>query len=540
MASCINIHIQDDVTAIDFRRCPKISWTTKKKEFLCLLKKCFRSEWSKFSQIYNAIFASDLRKEGFVDGAPSDRLKGQWADLKKKRNYIYQHVEHSLDLNTEIAREIDTTCRALNIELTFRDGMASLFNMALKNSATGMSRDDISAFKRQKTTRESFVSRISFSTTHPEKSLARCQPSILREPVLTSTSTHTTTVVPDPPIELSSPALSKKDKNIPRLLFRAWSSESSGANSKTRFVAGLWQDNPDLITNPNSVGSQIFILLARVHLSRIEMKSCFISLTQNPLDAIRRAMNHQPSYISVFDTSKLSLVYSAQAILKDDPIIYGAARNREYIGKNEWLVWGDISTEAIIATVKIDPMCNLPKRYRELFQFDTLRKYHAYGRTLHSRLVGENRKVSQKDGVLFGYLFQEIDLSFAFAEELAMVLAKAWHMKSKNGDFTGFLQGVRLSYGQFQSETDTGQDGWTDVAGDCEWEDISSENVSAKDSRKDIAIPKHSVRSEQPTVHGVNDGIIDLTDEAMTDSNPVDNFASERARVDDVLRRNGL
>lgn len=435
------ISVQDDLSAIDFRRHPKITWTDHKKEFLCLLVKCFKSEWLKFSRIYNTVFARDLQEAGFVDGAPHHRLRGQWVDLRRKSNTIYQNVESSHDLNPEVAKQIDITCQRLNIKLLFREGMAPRFQAALGGNT--MERNHVSS-KRQKITRETFISRIS---------------------VLEEDTAH-----PNPASYFSVPSSKDTSKDTPpRFLFRAWSSESSGLNSKSEFVAGLWADDPRLISDP-IMDSRISNLLSRVHLSRYEVKSPFISLTQNPLDAIRRTMHHQPSYMSIFDTTKIPHLLSAQNILKDDPIVYGT-KHQKYLGRNEWLVWGAIPSEGIIATIKIDPMCKLPRLYDDLFHFNIIRKYHAYGGTLHSRLTALNHKATKSDGILLGNVFQQLNLPFTYAEELALIIAKAWHLKSNN-DFVRFSRGIRLSYGQLLQPENLDHN----AADENEWENESEDD----------------------------------------------------------------
>ncbi|KAK2749900.1 hypothetical protein FQN57_005317 [Myotisia sp. PD_48] len=211
----------------------KIRWSNPKRLYLCIIVRCFMTDWKKFACTFNHLFADDLQAQGFPDGTDFRRLYSQWRDMQKHRHPIYLEVAAEPTSYAIHVLQIQKACRSLDLHLAPQDNV----NIGgLVAEAKQLCPEYIKIIRMK-----------GRELIQPDPVITSNLPFVQPDPIETPRTLHTDPV-PTPSVYRNLPPATElqlsRQGNIPPLLFRAWNHESNGLNSSTCFAGGLWATCP--------------------------------------------------------------------------------------------------------------------------------------------------------------------------------------------------------------------------------------------------------------------------------------------------------
>lgn len=439
------------------------------KTFLCVMVRCYTPDWGKFTDLFNIVFANNLKACGFHEGTRIQPLRSQWNHLKHWKDPIWTCVNC-----TPLAQWAGLSLFVEMIERTAH-GKVRLF------AQRGVDIPHLLAMGK-----EARLERISSSSTTPTQTRIQHTPpespiqttspvrsQLLPTPVSDShvppppareylpSETPTPAQSPSqsahynstPPSSLPSPLQSvRPDVTAPPLLFRFWDENSGGVNSSNKFVAGMWdQDATTPIPDHSTIHPRIISTLVRMHLTRINVSSAFISLSTSPLGVFHRALRAGRANISILDTSKMnqSHLFSVIPFLRHEPIIYGSEGKSRYFGQGEWLVWGVIPPEAILTTFSTDTLFSISTEYPsigKLLQLHLIKNAKFNRAPLIRKLGSKNIMADMHSGRSVGQFLKLLNVPQPHISTLAMLFATKWSWRSPGDKRAAFLQGVQRGF----------------------------------------------------------------------------------------------
>ncbi|MCJ1479614.1 hypothetical protein MMC13_008300 [Lambiella insularis] len=227
-----------------------------------------------------------------------------------------------------------------------------------------------------------------------------------------------------------------------RLFFRFYDTNSQGQNSPEGFTAGAFT-GLGLVTHPRSQPELLsldYLTPAQIHLTRTEIATPFVSVWHSLLPALHRGLRSSAGpCISIIDLP----VDSKQQNRYPRAVPVGAVvkelKNRgmyelNYTGGSEWLVWGGIEEQEVIATFSMEAFRDLVRSYPDwdlerVFRLDGIensQRYHAYRAHLEATSIPLTRGVGEAVGFLAGW----IGLPEAKLELLARSIAYVWRFEA--------------------------------------------------------------------------------------------------------------
>ncbi|EZF32701.1 hypothetical protein H109_02309 [Trichophyton interdigitale MR816] len=459
-------------TQIDWRMSAKIKWNSMMKTFLCVMVRCYTPDWEKFTDLFNIAFANNLKACGFHDGTRTQPLRSQWNHLKHWKDPIWICVNGTplaqwvgLSLFVEM---IERTAhgkvrlfaqRGVDIPHLLAMGKEARLERISSSSSTTPTQTRI-----QQTPPESPIQIISPVRPQlpptPHVSDSPVPPLLAREnlpsEMLTPTQSPSKSASYNltPSSSLPSPLQSvRPDVTPPPLLFRFWDENSGGMNSADKFVAGMWdlEDSTIPIPDHSTIHPRIISTLVRMHLTRINVSSAFISLSTSPLGVFHRALRAGKANISILDTSKMkqSHLFSVFPFLRHEPIMYGSDGKCRYFGQGEWLVWGVIPSEAILTTFSTDTLSSISTEYPsigKLLQLHLIKNAKFNRAPLVRKLGSKNIMADMHSGRCMGQFLKLLNVPQSHISTLAMLFATKWSWRSPGDKRAAYLQGVQRGF----------------------------------------------------------------------------------------------
>ncbi|EAS29301.1 uncharacterized protein CIMG_08047 [Coccidioides immitis RS] len=427
---------------LDFSSPPnRHSWTDGQRIVLCLLRKYYKNKWDDLARIFNRVFARELSLSGYFQGMPTRVIHSQYHTMQHKKFPVWTKINSSSSL---AKREYDllfliiTTARGLGVTLIRNNQHTPVFIQPSGHSfvePTEIPVQRLEIFKRQEQEPPA-----DFSTFSPASD------GVILEDDRSSSST--TPNSPNSTLRIPQPdSMSPVQNGKPYLAFRYWSSKSCGMNTCSYFVAGIWANQPNHMSQPN-FDPLVIESLARSHLTRCKVKTPFISVFDTPLAPLQRALQEDDGMITVFDLSSFdnTRIFSAVDILKHEPLIL-ESHERPYSGYSEFLIWGDISSEHIVGSVRAKDLLDLSSRYEELLQISTIKSFRLNGNPLKRRLIAQKTPANRSTGYLLGRLLCKAKFPQKYASELAIKISKSWRFQMEGDDgFQLLSKGVQAGY----------------------------------------------------------------------------------------------
>jgi hypothetical protein len=150
-------------------------------------------------------------------------------------------------------------------------------------------------------------------------------------------------------------------ESIPKILFRAFSEQSSGTNTEDSMRAGLFSD---FVPSPIDSNGDMFACIAQTHLTRKPIATPFISTSPSLVWVLHKLLKTESNIknIAIIDGHRANAdtrVYPAHPILRDLRQRHMYPKNIQYKGRMEYLIWGEVLREAIYGVVGIQHLEHL-------------------------------------------------------------------------------------------------------------------------------------------------------------------------------------
>lgn len=233
--------------------------------------------------------------------------------------------------------------------------------------------------------------------------------------------------------------------NVPPVLYRWSNIDSMGVNSKQHLVAGLFASDMKLRL-PTEYAQEDFKELVLRHVRIEHLPTPFISTFITPLSPIHRASKKgEGAMITIIDPTKLlTPCYSAKAL-----VLNLGLRNGWYCGVGEYLIWGRVPSQAIVASVKISDLEKIAaedQEIGELLQVDKIQSHGSCGDKLRRALSTGPGRLDRSSGFTVGRLLKRLEIPQSHTEAVAKNITCSWRF-DRNGMWEEFKEGLHAAYG---------------------------------------------------------------------------------------------
>ncbi|PYH80629.1 hypothetical protein BO82DRAFT_270963, partial [Aspergillus uvarum CBS 121591] len=395
---------------------PLISWDSEKRKFLCCLYRFWDRDINAYKAVFDAVYHDDLRNAGFRNGAPKERLRGQWHHLKSRvlPDWVDVHLS-----------PFDKEGRWAPFVATIRRTLRSL-HIHLRESTV----DPVDA-----ATYEHEIEELPANVSmHGDRALCKYGDKVcfwcVQERIITNTR--------------GNPRA--KGNYIPPVLYRWSNVDSQGINTRNILVAGLFEDW-DQYFSPNTIRPDKFQDYFRKHVHIAEVPSPFISTCKSMLSPVHRAIrNKEGALISVIDTKGLDFVYSARNLCWLHKVRVGKST---YNGAGEFLIWGKVPSSNIVCSFKastLEQIANEHGDIAELLQLDTIASYERNRKALHTALSEQGHYSDRTSGKLIGKLLSLLQVRFEYSGEIGRGMFYSWRLRRPDNPGEAFYEGIRAGY----------------------------------------------------------------------------------------------
>ncbi|RAH44029.1 uncharacterized protein BO95DRAFT_322462, partial [Aspergillus brunneoviolaceus CBS 621.78] len=404
---------------------PLISWDSEKRKFLCCLYRFWDRDINAYKAVFDAVYRDDLRNAGFRDGAPKERLRGQWHHLKSRvlPDWVDIHLS-PFDKDGRWAPFIATirrTLRSLDIRLRENTGVDEVVDEYITHEIEEKPAD---------------------VSVHEDRTLCKYGDKecfwCVQERIMEITNRRGNTRL--------------REDGIPPVLYRWSNVDSQGINTKNLLVAGLF-DDWDRYFSPNTIRPEKFVEYFRKHVHREEVPSPFISTFMSMLSPVHRAIrNKEGALISVIDTKGLDFVYSARDLFRTHKVRVGKSF---YNGAGEFLIWGKVPSSNIICSFKVSTLEQIADEHKdiaELLQLDTIATYKCNRHALKAALSQRGHYSDHTSGNIIGKLLSLLQVRYEYSDEIgrgmfySWRLRYLWRLRKSDNPGEAFYEGIRTGY----------------------------------------------------------------------------------------------
>ncbi|KAL6230420.1 hypothetical protein BDW75DRAFT_234403 [Aspergillus navahoensis] len=420
-----------ELNALDpLTKLPRVRWSSEMRAFLCCLIKYFNRDPDAFQAVFNSRFKKELSECGFNEkmSVKWSTLNSQWVDMKKKGDPIWGYVHQSaFDPKAWLTYIEEIKANAISINKHI-DEKAEDTNFHWQ-----LFQPEISPDEPRRTTEPQNGAQ-GFSTTSEqaplcsagEKSCFWCYAESLNK------------------VRVATDGL--KAARLPPLLYRWWNVDSQGVNSKTRFVAGLFSGLRKSYFAPDTVAEDEFCRFFESHIRTWETPSPFISTFNSVLAPLHRSLrNREGASIAIFNSKKLkSKVYSARDFVREHDL-----KIETYNGAGEYLVWGQISDDAIVCSFKVTTLLRIATEnpdINEFLQLDCIATFEWNRKPLHKAMARNAIFLDKRAGATVGKLLSLLEVPQEFCRDASERMAYSFRVKTRSIPWRDFFQGVKLGY----------------------------------------------------------------------------------------------
>ncbi|KAI9706637.1 MAG: hypothetical protein M1836_003646 [Candelina mexicana] len=406
----------------------KISWTLQQRLTVCVLQRWYRSDWPIFGAIFKTYFATELKA---IDKSPymlGRTLRAQWSDIKAGvKDDAYRLVFENTLFSDE--REKWQKLRDDFEQIAAREGL--MLEKKCENKIDILDRGTPRKARTAKA-KQRFVA----GSLYTQRSQQIRRQQVVERRVLRRKK-RVKIRIRGIAREKASPTERVYD-GPPRIGFRSYNEDNYGLNTATGFRAGKYKEWKDVISQPPDITSDVFDAEADKHLSRdMTGSTSLISLRDSLMPALHIAMHKRNSSIAVIDLTAAHVhtrVYSgAWAIGRLNKASSRAwNKTNQYRGNGEWLVWGEIRQEAVIATFTVEQLClafeeagynRIPNQLR----FPTIQKYDKI-RRVRNLFRTQPRRISPATGFAIGRTIKYMGVPDRFLGYVVQVFVRDWEL----------------------------------------------------------------------------------------------------------------
>ncbi|KAL4804777.1 hypothetical protein BDV18DRAFT_161864 [Aspergillus unguis] len=437
-----------DSTALSYHtKPPRVKWSPDMRVFLCCMLKYFNKDNGLFEAVFNARFGNELRACGFGPGRTVEwrRLNIQWVDMRRRGDSIWGDV-HLSDFNPqpwlEVLWAIEQTAADLNLNLVKKSG--DTIEKSLARFAYRSPTSTQTPLSQHTTFQKTPVSSQSDSPTTPFQELPQSTESAAESSLCTAGGKTCLWCYMEGLDKGATDSL--KQHELPPLLYRWWNVDSQGVNSKAMFVAGWFSDTSNKYYTPDILTDDEFCRKFESHIRIEPTASPFISTFKSALAPVHRGLRSQEgASISIIDTTKLkSNIYSAMAFVRDHKVKIGT-----YSGAGEYLVWGQVNSDAIIGTFKVTALERLASEHPDidkLLQLDRIATSKRNRRALHQAMARNAVHPDKRAGSTVGKLLLFLNIPQEYCKEVSRGIVYSWRINRRNMPWHDFFEGVDLGY----------------------------------------------------------------------------------------------
>lgn len=406
---------------------PRNLWTKEQREILCVLRKYYRNSWPELTKVFNKLFEKHLNRCGLQKGIPASTFSTQWHDLRRWSNPIWVAIDQS---NIELPYNAHGIIRKIAILPEVSVCLKPVSSLVIAEPSP---EPELLEFVSRIQTQSSTTTDIGIEIESIDADVS--------SPLQQSRQSQPQTV----------PAKSRDKKSLkskPQILYRFWNTESYGFNSSTHFIAGLWATGPTHIPHPRLYDQRIIENQMTCHLSRYPIHSPFISCFDTPLASMHRTLTagHNAQF-SIIDASRLdqAKIFSAEELLRRKQLPKTVSKS--YIGISEWLVWGDISQECIIATVSESDMQGISASNEDIqrvLQAAIIKSYEFNRAPLKWSLAKKRIMINFENGMALGKFYRLINLPESYVNNIGRAFSRSWNFC--RGNEAEFYAGLHAAY----------------------------------------------------------------------------------------------
>ena len=406
------------------------------------------------AKIFNHIYASKIRAEGFSEGLPAKTLNTQWEDLRKRDHKDWRAVHYDVSFDQgpslfhHIMEKIRRACQALRIGLVAR------------------ARDFVQTPQGRPIIPHSHT---------PQQSSARAieipgapvQNAILHSPVIDQEATIDQGNIVDQgrPEILAQPSQTSqirqsisrirsfglnnrshepiRPSQVPHILWRFSNDESMGINHRSGYIANAFINDIGAIPTPDERAAE-FSTWLEIHVRPRRIPSPFISTTTDPLVAVHRALTRdQNAFVSIIDSTQINprnIFYMKD--LMGQYNIYTPG----YRGAKEYVIWGCICRPAIVTSIRADELVQIANMHPDIkaaLQLDVISNSPNCKNQLNRRLAAQTFESGFSVGKTIGKFLRIIHLQADYLEDVAKFLNMSWSFTDDTGEF---LRGVSQGF----------------------------------------------------------------------------------------------
>lgn len=234
---------------------------------------------------------------------------------------------------------------------------------------------------------------------------------------------------------------------VPPVLYRWSNVDSIGINSRQHLVAGLFASDLQ-IRSPAEYSKEDFKNLVLHHVRIDKVPTPFISTFITPLSPIHRAFQRgQGAIVTIIDPSKLRTpLFSAKAL-----VFKLGLRNGWYCGIGEYLIWGRVPSQAIVASFKVSDLEKIAAEDPEIaniLQVDKIQSHGSCGDKLRKALSTGPGKLDSLSGFIVGRLLRRLGIPQSHSEAVAYNITRSWGFgrDGRDGTWDQFSEGLSDAY----------------------------------------------------------------------------------------------
>ncbi|QGA20230.1 hypothetical protein EYB26_007932 [Talaromyces marneffei] len=434
-----------------YRR-PQHKWSQEERLLLCCARRFFDLMYRDIAKIFNHIYATNIRAEGFPNGLPAKTINTQWEDMRRRDHKDWRAVHSDVSFNQgpslfhHLMEKIRHACRVLHIGLVAR------------------ARDLVQTPQGRPILPQSRTTQQSPGTTRQYMTLgAPANNTVLHSPVIdqetlidpgrpeTSTQPSQTSRIPPTISRIRSFKMNGRSEEpirpsqVPHVLWRFSNDQSMGINHRSGYIANAFINDIGDIPTPNERAEE-FPTWLEIHVRPRRIPSPFISTSTDPLVAVHRALSRdQNAFVSIIDSTQIksqNIFYMKDLMKQYDIYTPG------YRGAREYVVWGSICRSAIVTSIRADEFIQIANTHpdiRAALQLDVISASKNCKSQLHNRLAERTFESDFIVGRTIGKFLRIIRLQSDYLGDVAVSLNNSWSF-TLSDDTAEFLLGVNQGF----------------------------------------------------------------------------------------------
>ncbi|KAL3475194.1 hypothetical protein BJX99DRAFT_259660 [Aspergillus californicus] len=444
------------LTALDPLNKPaQVKWNSypEMRIVLCCMMKYYETDHHAFQEIFNTVFAEELRACGFKQGQVKwSRLDIQWKTMRHQGDTMWGEVhlsafEHELWLQFTRRIEDAATSLGLTIVKKTEDNIDSS-RFRYRNPDNRYQYSPASGQNEPSGTNQLHEGQLSQTESVKED---------VHNDLPTDFAIRLDSQAQNPSIDSKSPLCiaggkeavnSKHGPGTPPLLYRWWNTTTHGVNSETKFVAGLFADAYSQYFPPDTVSQNEFQQRFLTHIQRDKSPTPFISTFQSLLAPVHRSLRGQEgATVSIIDSKKLNTkVFSAKAFVRQHKV---RIPHSNYSGAGEHLVWGQIDHSSIVCSFKITKLLEIAAENPDIESFLQLPKIAAFEKArtpLHRAMSKDAIPLDKRAGAIVGKLLCMLEVPEVYCKIISEGMTYSWRIKTKAMPWGEFFEGVNFGF----------------------------------------------------------------------------------------------